>query len=797
MDDEKKSREELLHELIDLRRQIEICNHDRKAEKEFFENLVQNSAVPTFALDSSHRVILWNRACEELTGIKAADIVGTDEQWKPFYRQKQPVLADLIIDAKTGELPLLYAAYKKSQFIPEGYQAEGWYPSIQGVKRYISFQAAPIRNSTGRIIAAVESFEDLTEIKKTENRLMESEKRYRVLFENSPAVMLVIDPELAEVVGANEAAFAYYGYSREELIGKSMTEIIALLSDEQIFQMLREAMQRPHFAELQHRLKSGEIRNVEISRGPIGMNGKIYLFSIIHDVTTRKVAEEAAREGESKLTAIASLAGDAIILVDDRGNVCFWNIAAEKMLGYSSGDMMGRNVETIMPVRFREAHRKAFEKFVKTGDGAMIGKIYEVSALRKDGSELPIELSISGLLLKGKWHSAGVIRDITGRRNLEMQLRQAQKMEAMGTFAGGIAHDFNNMLTVIIGHATLLTMKMAKDDPLAHDVRQILASADRATSLTQSLLAFSRKTLFETRPANLNDIIGRVEQLLARLLREDIEVRTTLSKEDMTVMADPVQIEQVLMNLATNARDAMPQGGIFCIGTEVMELDREFIRVHGYGTPGRYASLTCSDDGVGMDKETAQRIFEPFFTTKEIGRGTGLGLSIVYGIVQHHNGFINCYSEPGKGTTFRIFLPLVRPVPPAETRAPEPPPTGGTETILLAEDDASARDLTRQILETFGYTVIEAVDGEDAVRQFVAHRDRIDLAILDVIMPNKNGKEACLDIRELRPDIKCLFTSGYAADIFSESEREDLLFTPKPIIPTSLLRKIRKILDGE
>ncbi|HBG21390.1 MAG TPA: hypothetical protein DDY32_19540 [Desulfobulbaceae bacterium] len=795
MDDEKKNRKELLNELIDLRRQIKTCNREIKAQKEFLENLVQNSAVPTFALDSSHRVILWNRACEELTGIKAADIIGTDEQWKPFYRQKQPVLADLIIDARIEELPMLYSAYAKSQFIQEGYQAEGWYPSIRGMKRYISFNAAPIRNSEGRLIAAVESFEDLTEIKKAEKRLMENENRYRVLFEESPATMLAIDPESGEIVGANEAAFAFYGYTRGELIGKSITEIIAL-PGEQVFQILREAMQGPHYIQLRHRLKSGEIRDVELSRGPIRLNDKTYLFSIIHDVTNRNVAEEAAREGERKLAAITSLAIDAIILLDERGNVCFWNSAAGKMFGYESAEMMGRSVETIIPMRFREAHRKGFTKFAETGHGAMIGKVYEVSALRKDGSEIPIELAISGLLLKGKWHSAGVIRDISGRRNLEMQLRQAQKMEAIGTFAGGIAHDFNNMLTVIIGHATLLTMKMAKDDPLMHNVRQVLASADRATSLTNSLLAFGRKTLFEKRPANLNEIIGEIEQLLVRLLREDIDVRTTLSEEDMTVMADPVQIEQVLMNLATNARDAMPQGGMFSIGTEVVELDREFIRVHGYGTPGRYASLTCRDDGVGMDSETAQRIFEPFFTTKEIGRGTGLGLAIVYGIIQQHNGFINCYSEPGKGTTFRIFLPLVLPVPVAEAHEPEPIPTGGTETILLAEDDTAARDLTRQVLETFGYTVIEAVDGEDAVSQFIAHRDQIDLVILDVIMPNKNGREAWLEIREIRPDIKCLFTSGHAANIFNESEKEGLLFTPKPIVPTSLLLKIRKILDG-
>jgi CheY-like chemotaxis protein len=242
----------------------------------------------------------------------------------------------------------------------------------------------------------------------------------------------------------------------------------------------------------------------------------------------------------------------------------------------------------------------------------------------------------------------------------------------------------------------------------------------------------------------------------------------------------------------------MPKGGNFRIGTEVVELDWEFIQVHGYGSPGRYVSLTCSDDGFGMDNETAQRIFEPFFTTKEIGKGTGLGLAIVYGIIKQHNGAIKCYSEPGKGTTFRIFLPLTRrrPLPVEGTDAPESMPAGGTETILLAEDDIAVRSLTRQILETFGYTVVEAVDGEDAVIQFIAQK-QIDLVILDVIMPNKNGKETCHDIRELQPDIKCLFISGCAADIFSEREKEGALFLPKPIIPTLLLKKVREILDGD
>lgn len=784
----------MLRELMELRRQVDEFSRMESALKEFSANLVQNSAAPTFVLDNSHRVVLWNSACEELTGIKAADIVGTDGQWKPFYDHKRPVLADVIIDAKDKDLSRLYHTYAKSKFISEGLQAEGWYPNTSGEERYISFNAAPIRDGKGELIAAIETFEDLTEIKRTEKRLAESEKRYRTIFEESPAVMLVIDPHSAGIVGANEAAVQFYGYGREELLGKSMTEIIALPGD-QVLQMLWDATQGPHYIHLQHRLASGEVRDVELSRGPINVDGTTYLFSIIHDVTARKAAEQAMREGDDKLQAITSTATDAIILIDDGGKVSYWNAAAEKIFGYDDHEMMGRNLEIIIPSQYRDAHRKGFAKFAETGHGPMIGKVYEVSALRKDGSEFPIELSISGLLLKDKWHSAGVVRDITGRRNLEAQLRQAQKMEAIGTLAGGVAHDFNNILTAIIGFCSLLTMKMAKNDPLLHEVKQILTAADRATTLTQSLLTFSRKTPIETKPVSLNAIINKVEKLLVRFIREDIELTSTLAAEDLTVMADPAQIEQVLINLVANARDAMPNGGRLRISTDIVELDREFIRVHGYGTPGRFASLTCSDNGSGMDKETAQRIFEPFYTTKETGKGTGLGLAIVYGIVQQHKGYINCYSEPGRGTTFRIYLPLTAALPETARVVPEIPPKWGDEVILVAEDDDAARSLFKQVLETYGYKVIEAVDGEDAIAKFIENKDEIKLVILDVIMPKKNGKEACERILQVKPEMKCLFTSGYTAEVFDEGENKLQHFLPKPVIPTMLLRKIREILD--
>ncbi len=637
---------------------------------------------------------------------------------------------------------------------------------------------------------------ELLDLRRQNKKYTREEEARREIFENSPTAMLVVDPESSEIVGANSAAFSYYGYSKQELIGKLMTEII-MLPAERVFELLKEIDNGQSWVQFKNRLKVGQIREVEMSREPLKKDGKTFLFTTIHDVTHHKATEEALRDGEKKLEAITTLGSDAIILLDDQGNVCYWNTAAEQMFGWGSSEIMGKDVENIIPVLYGAVLWEEFKKFSSTGGGPVERRVYEVSALRKDGSEFPVELATSGLLLKDKWYLVGVIKDITQRKSLEMQLRQAQKMEAIGAFAGGIAHDFNNMLTVIIGHATILSMKIAKDDPLLLNVQQILASADRAANLTQSLLTYSRKKHLEIRPVNLNETVVLVEKMLSRLLREDIEIKTTLTDESVTVMADPIQIEQVFFNFATNAQDAMPEGGVFRISTEVVELDQDFIHSNSLKIPGRCVSLTFSDTGVGMDKRTALRIFEPFFTTKEVGKGTGLGLSIVYEIIQQHNGFITCSSEPGKGTTFQILLPLIPIVSAEDSSRAETSPIGGTETILLAEDDTATRNLIRQVLESYGYTVVEAVDGKDAIVKFLDYQDHIDLALLDVVMPNKNGKDVCHSIQELRPEVKCLFSSGYAANIFDDIERKKIHFIPKPIVPTLLLRAIRKILDND
>jgi nitrogen-specific signal transduction histidine kinase len=389
-------------------------------------------------------------------------------------------------------------------------------------------------------------------------------------------------------------------------------------------------------------------------------------------------------------------------------------------------------------------------------------------------------------------------RDVTGRMRLEVQLRQAQKMEAIGNLSGGIAHDFNNILTAIIGYGTLLQMKLRAGDPLREMAEQILLAAEKAALLTSGLLAFSRKQVLNPRPIALNAVVRAVEKLLARIIGEDVALKLSLQDEELTVLADPVQIDQVLMNLATNARDAMPGGGTLSIATTRITIGPG---VSGWESesigPGDYALLTVQDTGCGMDEATRAKIFEPFFTTKEPGRGTGLGLAIVYGIVSQHRGAIRVDSEPGRGTTFRICLPLVGPAaaPAAATSAPLP---RGTETILLVEDDAAVRALLKATLQEFGYAVLEAADGVEACERFDAERERIDLVLTDVIMPRMNGRDALEAMRKTRPCIRCLFMSGYTADAVRARGPGDAeaRFIAKPVTPPALLIAVREILDA-
>lgn len=395
--------------------------------------------------------------------------------------------------------------------------------------------------------------------------------------------------------------------------------------------------------------------------------------------------------------------------------------------------------------------------------------------------------------------------DVTEKKRMEEEqntlrehLYHLQKLESVGTLAGGIAHDFNNILSIIIGYGNLLEKSLGKGIPPRIYIQKILKSAERATNLVQGLLAFSRKQGSNQKPAPINSILLPVKNLLSRLIGEDIALDIIPAKKDCIVMADSGQMEQVLINLATNARDAMPNGGKLTIQADIVELGSEFIRTHGYGETGEYARISVFDTGIGMDKETQQRIFEPFFTTKEVGKGTGLGLSIVYGIIKQHGGYINVESKPGKGSAFRIYLPTIKSTVEEGKPTSLPAYLNGTETILVAEDEEEVRNLTKLLLEEAGYTVIAAGDGYDTINKFMENKDNINFLLLDAVMPTKNGRDVYEEIRKIRPDIKALFMSGYSESFIHKKIilEEGLYHISKPFSQTMLLKKVREILDN-
>jgi PAS domain S-box-containing protein len=511
-----------------------------------------------------------------------------------------------------------------------------------------------------------------------------------------------------------------------------------------------------------------------------------------HERTVRSLAEKEAR-----LRLLVETIPDMIWLKDADGIYMTCNKMFEQFFGASESAIVGKTdydfVSKELADVFREHDRKAM------AEGKPSSTVEEITFASDGHRALMNTIKTPMYDAAGKLIGAlGIGRDITEYQKLEEQLRHAQKLEGIGTLAGGIAHDFNNILSAIIGYGHVTLMKMPKNDPLRLNIEHILESADRAAALTQSLLAFSRKQITNRKPVELNSVIRRVEKFLVRIIGEDVAVRLTLTEGALTIFADAGQLEQVFMNLATNARDAMPNGGSFTIETSSRELDSGFVSAHGYGKPGSYAMICATDTGMGMTEETKQKIFEPFFTTKEVGKGTGLGLAMVYGILKQHEGFINVYSEPGRGTTLRIYLPLIKAEAADEKIAVTYEyPKGGTETILLAEDDASLRRLSMLVLEQMGYTVIVANDGEDAVTKFMENQDRIQLLLFDIIMPKKNGREAYEEIRKVMPDVPVLFASGYSPDMLSEKSLipEGAAIVYKPSSPLDLSKKVREVLD--
>jgi polar amino acid transport system substrate-binding protein len=444
---------------------------------------------------------------------------------------------------------------------------------------------------------------------------------------------------------------------------------------------------------------------------------------------------------------------------------------------------------------FREQARKF--GFDETEYLAALDRVPRFSR-EKANAGMQFYAKLTKMISSLSFSSIKLSRILNERIQLEEQLRQSQKMEAIGLLAGGVAHDFNNILSVIMGYCSIFGMNPDLDPKLKKATVEIMSAAERAAQLTKGLLAFSRKQVLSVKNENLNDIIHHVEKFVSRIIGEDILFKSVYNERELPVCVDASQIEQVLINLATNARDAMPTGGNLTVETSLQEVTDSFKHTHGYAQLGQYACIYVSDTGCGMNEEVRSKIFEPFFTTKEVGKGTGLGMAIVYGIIKQHNGFITVYSEAGTGTTFKIYLPIAhsRQID-SEEENMQTGPEGGTETILLVEDDIGVREFTFTILSEFGYDVIQAIDGFDAIDKFRVHQNRIKLVLMDMIMPKMNGREAYDEISKISTGVKILFTSGYTADFIQNRgvSEEGIELIMKPVQPLDLLRKIREILD--
>jgi PAS domain S-box-containing protein len=526
----------------------------------------------------------------------------------------------------------------------------------------------------------------------------------------------------------------------------------------------------------------------------------VFIGLRIAPIRALRLSEYAIQKERDTSQKYLDIAGVLLVAINAEHKVTMINKRGCETVELPEEKIVGRNwFDDFVPETSREHAKWVFEQMrERTSQGQIVHQEGPIRVTR-DRERVISWNHIALTDERGAF--AGVLssgEDITNHKQLENQLRHAQKMEAIGILAGGIAHDFNNILAVIIGFAYILQTKLGKNDPLQHEIEQILSSSERASQLVKSLLAYSRKQLVVPRIVEVNGIVGQMKSVLSRVLREDIEIRTVLSAKDLVVRADPGQIEQVLMNLASNAMDAMPGGGLLSMETGRVEIDESFCGGHGYGIPGLYALITVSDTGTGMSEQTKEKIFDPFFTTKEVGKGTGLGLSMAYGIIKQHKGYINAYSEPGRGTTFKLYLPLAQ----GENLYPEPEgvhySSGGTETILIAEDDAAVRRMTVTVLKNAGYTVIEAADGEDAIRQFTDCKRAIHLVLLDVIMPRMNGNVVYDEIRKTAPDMKVLFMSGYTADMLMNKmlTGSNVNFLLKPASPRLLLKTVRDALDA-
>ncbi len=779
-----------------------LCDLASLAERE----LTNRELLEAFARlrASEERYALAVRGTSD--GLWDRDILTNAEYWSPRFRE--------LVGYHESELPSTFESFV-SLLHPddvdrvtlairahlerrEPYDIEYRLRTKNGMYRWFRSRGQAVWNEAGRPVRMAGTITDITDRKLTEEELRATKKLLRAMLDHTPAIVYAKDLN-GRYLLVNRRHEQVFGRTNEETVGKS---------DDELFPGQQIAVHRAHDREVLASLKATEYEETVVQEGRLhtylsvkfpllDSSGRPFgVCSISTDISDRKEAEEERRELTDRLQAIVQASPVPVIAIDPDGIVTMWNPAAERIFGWSEDEVVGRPVPFV-PDDKREEFRALRERVLR---GESLFQL-ELQRRRKDWTPIVVNLSAAPLRDRGgRIHGImAVLEDVTERKRLEEQLRQATKMEAIGRLAGGVAHDFNNVLTAIRGYSELLIQDLPRGDRKRRQAEEILKAAERAASLTQQLLAFSRRQVIQPKTVDLNALLTNLMGMLQRVIGEDIRLVAHLDPGLWPVMADPGQLEQVVLNLAVNARDAMPQGGVLTIETANVREEASDQSEPAARSPG-VVQLTVRDTGLGMDAGTLARIFEPFFTTKELGRGTGLGLATVYGIVQQSGGTISADSAPGRGTIFTVRFPRAQaPVADIRTHDDQAEVFTGSETILVVEDEPFVRQFLKELLASRGYDVLEAASGAEALACCEAYSRPIHLLLTDVVMPEINGRQLAQMLVVKRPEMRVLFMSGYTDDAVLRNgvQNHGAAFIQKPYAPEALLRKIREVLSAE
>ena len=743
-----------------------------------FPALLESSPDGIVIVNQDGKIVLVNSEAEKLLGYKRSELVNQPSELlvpERFRDRHRKFRTDLIRDPQSRVI--------KTEFDLYGLRRDG-----TEFQAKISF--SPVQTADGLLVYTV-----IREAQAKLEALRASEVRFRRLFETAKDAILLLDASTGHVRDVNRFLIEMLGYSQQDFVGKKLWESDPFKNNKALRTIFQDLQQKPYirYEDLPLQTKNGNSINAELVGSVYRVNRERVIQCVIRDITERKRAESALRQSEERYRAIfeQDVAGDYISTADGKFLTC--NSSFARMFGFIS-------IEEAKEAGLRSLYPapKAYDAFLRClkDQKKLVG--YEDELHRRDGTTLHVVARVIGVFDQSNElvEIHAYLIDESERRQTEQQIRQAQKMDAMGRLAGGVAHDFNNLLGVIIGQSEILSNQPGCDGPMRIGLAEIGHAADRGAALTRQLLAFTRQQVLEPRVLDLNGIVTETDKMVSRLIGENIQLIMNLHADLGRVKADPNQIVQVILNLAVNSRDAMPGGGVFTIETCNLDVDCATDQSSPPKRSGNYVALRVTDTGIGMDKETLSHIFEPFFSTKGIGTGTGLGLATVHGIVAQSDGQISVQSQPGRGTTFEILLPRVK----DEITLPITPVvhvTRGSETILLVEDSEDLRGVVRQFLELDGYKVLGAADATEAVQVAKLHIGPVHLILTDVVLPGVSGRVLAEQLMSVRPEANVLFMSGYTDDtvLYHQVSQAALNFIQKPFTRANLVNKVRYVLD--